>query len=136
VGGSTNYYNQNIITYTFETVGEGDNKQVAFKSVVLSNKYLPDIEIYQENGSIKFPNYQLEHGTNNISYKLSSLNQTSDTTSYQTASNALSNFKPIINALSELNEELSNFTVVNDNLTINTGKKNYYYNSNPSSGVK
>lgn len=133
VDGGTNYYNQNIITYTSEKVANED--RIVFKDVVLSNKYLPDVAIYQENGSIKFPNYQFEHGTSGVNYKLGSLNQASNLTSYKNAS-ILSNFTPLINALSELDDTIDSFTIADYNLQTNIGKKNYYYNANPSSGTK
>lgn len=125
VNGDINHYNRNIIVFD-----ESGNP-------VLSNLYIPDVQIYKENNTIRFPLYELEYDPDyNDGYSIDSYSQNLNIESYTTTS-GLTKFKPILDAVLELKEDLDNFVMIDYSSNgENLYKKNYYYNSNLSSGVK
>ena len=125
IDGDTNYFNKGII------IVKKDN------TTALSNRYLPEVEIYQENNTIKFPVYELEYGNGeNASYSPGHVNQNLNLVNY-IPTRQLANFKPLKDAINELGEDINNFVVVDYSGSDNSiYKKNYYYSTNPNSGTK
>ena len=123
--GDINYYNKNIIKYNSNG------------APVLSRMYIPEVAIFKANNTIRFPVYELEHTTikYNDGYSLDNRNGELNIDGYTTTDDLIG-FKPLTQALNELNESLSNFVMVDYSNGETSYKKNYYYNTNESTGMK
>lgn len=124
VEGGNNYFSNNIII---------TNNNLVY----LSNRYLPDVQIYSHNGVSYLPKYNLEylpslqdeHSQTTNSKTITPNNKT-------TVKTTLSNDHPIKLILQELQQPEDDIVLEHYNISNAFGKTTYYYNSNRNSGMK
>lgn len=146
--GDTNHYNKNIIIPVIkeETItkteedGTVSSKKLSYDDFILSNMYLPDVEIYSNGLTTKFPKWQIEYTTtqNKSRYSLDSTEQRVNPSSDTLASEVLSNCIPYVDLFNELGETMNNFIITNNDVALlnQVRKETLYYNANPNTGVK
>ena len=131
--GDINYFNKNIIVFKTKTTSNG-----AEYVPTLSNKYLPEVSIYNSGKTSKLPYYQLvyrppydESYSNDSNYQIINENH------YTPAPTVLSEHKAFLAAFAELGEDMSNYEISNYSVNSNNLTKTaYYYSTNEKSGVK
>lgn len=108
VSGKSNYFNKDII------IKDDDNH------IYLSDKFIPQVEIYKENGVSQLPLYSINHISNEqciCDSKTAIINNENK----QLASTVFKNNKVFQNIFKELNENLDQYEVQQ------IGNTNYYY---------
>ena len=116
VSGKSNYFNKDIII-----------KDDATDHVYLSNKFIPQVEIYKENGVSRLPLYSISHVSSEqrtYDSKTAIINNENK----QLASTVFKNNKVFQNIFKELNENLDQYELQQ------IGYTNYYYRT--SGGIR
>lgn len=128
--GDANYFSNNIIT----TVLDG-NQSV---TPILSNKYIPEVSIFNNGHTSRIPSYQLKYRPDyDSSYSSDSDYQFINENHNTPAKDILSDHFAFKDAFKELDESMDNYVINNYNTDLNNlVKTTYYYSSNPNSGTK
>lgn len=134
--GDTNHYNKNIITPIVLPRSDGST----YEDFVLSDKYLPEVAIYNNGLTSKFPRWKLEYfkQQDRSKYSLDSTEQTINPSCDTLAESVLSTCTPYVDLFNELGETMSHFIITNNNVEFlnQVRKETLYYNANKSTGVK
>lgn len=126
--GGVNYFSDNVVTYKqIKTTDANGDIKITKGEATLSNKYLPEVDIYHNGLTVKLPKYSLQF-----------VDAVDDDVSFTLASTELKNHPSFISMCSVLNENMDNIAVINYNnvLLSDFGKTTYYYVSNEKSGTK
>lgn len=122
VNGEVNYFNDSIFN-------------IKKDKVTLSNKYIPEVSIYNHGKTSLLPKWELTYaGLNETIYELDDNKNKVNNESYISASTVKDNLG-LLQAFEELGEKISNYHITNY-IGSNQPKTNYYYVTNAASGTK
>lgn len=111
--GNLNYFSDKII-------------KLAGNKMVLLNTYLPNVQIYSENGITSLPSYSFNFKLNQNLYSEDTVKNKININNIKNAK-ILENNKVIQNMLQVLGEDINNIYVEEQNTSNNIGRKTYYY---------